>query len=74
MKVQLDRVEGEWAVVLWQDAEVNIPRSWLAKDINDGDHFSCSFQKVDQSAVSRDVESVLERLESDQADLDGFEL
>ena len=74
MNVELDRVEGEWAVVLWQETEVNIPRSWLSGDIKEGDHFAFSFQKIDQSTVSRDVEAVLERLENDSDDLDGFEL
>ena len=74
MNIEPDRVEGDWAVILWQDTEVNIPRSWLSGDIKEGDHFTFSFQKIDQSSVSRDVGAVLERLENEPADLDGFEL
>ena len=53
--------------VLWQETEVNIPRSWLSGDIKEGDHFAFSFQKIDQSTVSHDVGAVLERLENDPA-------
>ena len=74
MKVDLDRIEGDWAILLWKGEEVNIPREWLSSDIVEGTQVTVSLQKVDQSSISQDVEETLDRLGGDSKDIEGFEL
>ena len=74
MNVELDRFEGEYAVILWNEKEVNIPRAWISSEVGEGTQLTVKFQKVDPSSVSHDVDDILERLGNDSKDLEGFEL
>ena len=74
MKADLDRIEGDWAILLWRGEEVNIPREWISSDIVEGNQVTVSFQKVDQSSISQDVDETLDRLGGDSRDIEGFEL
>jgi hypothetical protein len=74
MKVELDRFEGEFGVLLFQGTEVVVPRSWLPSDANEGDAFIVSLEQDGDSHTSHRVDSALSRLTEEDVSGSGLEL
>ena len=74
MKVELDRIEGEFGVLLFQGAEVSVPRSWLPSGATEGDAFIVSFEQDGDSNTSHKVDSALSRLMEEDVSGNGLEL
>jgi len=74
MKVDLDRFEGEFGVLLFEGTEVVVPRSWLPSDATEGAAFIISLKKDGDSQASQRVDSALSRLTEEDVSGDGLEL
>lgn len=67
----LDRYEGDYAVLLVDDSEVNISRKLLPREISEGDYLTIRISvKPDQkSSTGHEISESQERLESPGDDI-----
>ena len=63
---QVDRIEGEWAVVLDGQREVSLPLSWFNTPVKEGDGVSVGLEITSSSSLSDEIGDRLTRL-SDKA-------
>ena len=74
MKVELDRLEGDFGVLVFEGSEVVVPRSWLPSGAVEGDAFVVQIETDSDSKISDRVESTLSRLQADDVSGEGLEL
>ena len=74
MKVELDRREGEFAVLLFDGLEVVVPQAWLPNDTDEGSGLIVTIEKDRDSTTSERVDSALSRLTEDDVSGEGIEL
>lgn len=76
MFVSLDRLEGEFAVVLSGESEVVVPSSWLPDGAKEGDTLSLQLQisVLESDARAHEVEGRLDRLRAGSKTDTEFEL
>ena len=74
MKVELDRREGDFAVLLFDGLEVVVPQSWLPNDTDEGNGLIVTIEKDRDSMTSERVDSALSRLKEDDISGEGIEL
>jgi predicted RNA-binding protein (virulence factor B family) len=70
MKVVIDRIEGDLAVLLISDNEelsLNVPRAYLPKGVKEGDHLEVSFtiDKQSRAEAERRAKELLDKLTKD---------
>lgn len=74
MKVELDRLEGEFGVLLFEDSEVVVPRSWIPTEALEGHALVIEVRVDEESTSSERVNSALSRLKNDDVSGEGLEL
>jgi hypothetical protein len=74
--VQVDRIEGDVAVLLWGDETVDVPRAWLPPGAGEGASLLITLQRDPdaEEALRRDVQARLARLAGDDPGEDEIDL
>lgn len=69
----LDRIEGEWAVIEYNQAIFNIPRNLLPRDVKEGDVINLSVSKDIKATQSRykSVQNKADSLFEDEREVSG---
>ena len=74
MKVELDRLEGDFAVLLYDGSEVVVPRSWLPVGTAEGTALVIRIEPDGESTTAGQVEASLSRLQDEDVSGEGLEL
>jgi len=74
MKVELDRLEGDFAVLLFDGSEVVVPRSWLPVGTVEGTALVIRIEPDVDSMTAGKVDASLSRLKDDDVSGEGLEL